>query len=162
MAEFGVVLVLAIVVFVLAMRSAPLWAYAALAVVTWLGFATDVVHGGWQTPSFSLLSIIGLLPVVALVALSVPAIRRAIFVELAYDMVRKILPRVSETEQQALDAGTIGFDAELFSGKPDWEKLRAVPPITLTDEERAFMNGPTEELCRMIDDWKIQIGRAHV
>ncbi|HRK18419.1 MAG TPA: acyl-CoA dehydrogenase [Hyphomicrobiaceae bacterium] len=156
MAEFGVVLVLAIVVFVLAMRSAPLWAYAALAVVTWLGFATDVVHGGWQTPSFSLLSIIGLLPVVALVALSVPAIRRAIFVELAYDMVRKILPRVSETEQQALDAGTIGFDAELFSGKPDWEKLRAVPPITLTDEERAFMNGPTEELCRMIDDWKIR------
>jgi acyl-CoA dehydrogenase len=71
-------------------------------------------------------------------------------------MVKRMLPRVSETERAALDAGTIGFDAELFSGQPDWNKLRAVPPITLTAEEQAFLDGPTNELCRMSNDWVIR------
>ena len=89
-------------------------------------------------------------------ALAIPSIRRAVIIEPAYAAVRKILPKVSETEQQALDAGTIGFDAEIFGGRPDWAKLRAIPGIELTEEERAFLNGPTEELCRMCDDWKIR------
>jgi acyl-CoA dehydrogenase len=55
-----------------------------------------------------------------------------------------------------LDAGTIGFDAELFSGQPDWSKLRAVPSIALTEEEEAFLDGPTNELCRMSNDWVIR------
>ncbi len=80
--------------------------------------------------------------------MAMPALRRMLLVEPAFAMVKKILPKVSDTEQQALDAGTIGFDAELFSGQPDWEKLRAVPPIVLTPEEKAFLDGPTEELCR--------------
>ena len=80
----------------------------------------------------------------------------ALLVEPVFGVVKRILPTVSETEQQALDAGTVGFDAELFSGTPDWGKLRAVPAIVLTPEERAFLDGPTEELCRMIDDWQIR------
>jgi acyl-CoA dehydrogenase len=50
----------------------------------------------------------------------------------------------------------VGFESEFFGGKPDWERLRAVPPITLTDEERMYLEGPTEVLCRMIDDWQIR------
>ncbi|MEL7303536.1 MAG: acyl-CoA dehydrogenase, partial [Pseudomonadota bacterium] len=91
-----------------------------------------------------------------------PAIRTALIVKPAYGAVRKILPKVSETEQAALDAGTTGFDAELFSGTPDWEKLRAIPPIQLTDEEQDFLDGPTEELCKLLDDWEIRHDRREV
>ena len=78
-----------------------------------------------------------------LAGLSIPPLRRAALIEPIFRKVKGILPKVSATEQEALDAGTIGFDAELFSGTPDWEKLRAVPPITLTAEEKAFLDGPT-------------------
>ncbi len=50
----------------------------------------------------------------------------------------------------------MGFDAEIFSGTPDWMKLRAIPPIVLTPEERAFLDGPTEQLCAMVDHWQIR------
>jgi acyl-CoA dehydrogenase len=91
-----------------------------------------------------------------LAALCVPSIRHSVLVRPLFHQIKRILPKVSETERAALDAGTIGFDAELFSGQPDWEKLRAVPPITLTDEEKAFLDGPTSELCRMVNDWTIR------
>jgi acyl-CoA dehydrogenase len=86
----------------------------------------------------------------------VPEVRRKYFVKPAYDHLKKTLPKVSDTEQQALDAGTVGFDAEFFSGAPDWEILRGTPPVVLTPEEQAFLDGPTEELCRLIDDWRIR------
>jgi len=53
-------------------------------------------------------------------------------------MIRRALPRLSDVARQSAGTGTVGFDAEIFGGRPDWEKLRAIPPITLTDEERAF------------------------
>ncbi|MEN8213039.1 MAG: acyl-CoA dehydrogenase [Pseudomonadota bacterium] len=68
---------------------------------------------------------------------------------------RKVLPPLSTTEQQALDAGSVWWDGELFSGRPDWEQLLATPPAELSAEEQAFMDGPLETLCNMIDDWKI-------
>jgi len=69
--------------------------------------------------------------------------------------VRKSLPSISETEQAALDAGTVWWDAELFRGNPDWSKLLAMGPARLSDEEQAFLDGPTEELCELLDDWQI-------
>jgi len=69
---------------------------------------------------------------------------------------RKVLPPMSDTEREAIDAGTVWWDAELFSGKPDWRKLRELPKPKLTAEERAFLDGPVEELCAMLDDWKIR------
>jgi len=68
---------------------------------------------------------------------------------------RAALPQVSPTEQEALDAGTVWWDGELFSGKPDWRRLLSYPKPTLTAEEQAFLDGPVEELCGMLDDWKI-------
>ena len=89
-------------------------------------------------------------------ALSVRSVRQRLVVEPAYKALKRIMPRVSATEREALEAGTIGWDAELFSGAPDWSRLGNVAPMSLTEEERAFLDGPTEELCRMIDDWDIR------
>ena len=67
----------------------------------------------------------------------------------------RLLPKMSNTEREALEAGTVWWDGELFSGNPDWSKLRANPPPRLSAEEQAFLDGPCEELCTMIDDWEI-------
>lgn len=68
---------------------------------------------------------------------------------------RRVLPPISDTERVALDAGGVWWERELFSGKPDWSKLHAMPPPALTDDERAFLDGPCEELCGRLDEWKI-------
>jgi acyl-CoA dehydrogenase len=68
---------------------------------------------------------------------------------------RGMLPQVSATEQAALDAGSVWWDGELFSGHPDWHVLNKLPAARLTKDEQAFLDGPTEELCRMIDEWEI-------
>lgn len=65
------------------------------------------------------------------------------------------LPKISETERAAIDAGTVWVEKDLFSGKPDFNKLMTEPYPHLTDEEQAFMNGPVEELCKMLDHWQI-------
>ena len=62
---------------------------------------------------------------------------------------------MSQTEREALEAGTIWWDGELFSGRPNWQKLLAEPAPSLTPDEQAFLDGPVEELCLMLDDWKI-------
>ena len=66
-----------------------------------------------------------------------------------------IFPRMSDTEKTALEAGTVWWDAELFSGSPDWKKLLDFQPKPLSEKERRFLDGPCEELCRKLDDWKV-------
>ena len=73
---------------------------------------------------------------------------------------RRMLPSMSQTEKDALEAGTVWWDGELFTGGPDWDKLLSATPPRLTAEEQAFIDGPCEELCRMIDDWDITHRRA--
>src|ERR1700740_2984572 len=67
----------------------------------------------------------------------------------------RLLPSMSQTEREALEAGTVWWDGELFTGAPDWKKLLAAKPPKLSDEEQAFLDGPCEELCRMLDEWHI-------
>ena len=78
----------------------------------------------------------------------------------ALKIYRTLLPSMSDTEREALEAGNVWWDGELFSGMPDWEKLVTVPPPRLSDEEQAFLDGPCEELCKMLDDWDISHERA--
>ncbi len=66
---------------------------------------------------------------------------------------RKIMPSMSETEQQAIDAGTTWFDADLFRGSPDWAKLHNFPQPRLSAQEKTFLEGPVEQVCSMVDDW---------
>ena len=69
--------------------------------------------------------------------------------------VRNRLPKLSETESEALKSGSVDWDGELFSGQPQWSKLLDAKPAHLTSEEQAFLDGPVEKLCAMLDDWKI-------
>src|SRR5580693_4258742 len=73
---------------------------------------------------------------------------------------RRMLPSMSQTEKEALEAGTVWWDGELFTGAPRWEKLRSARPPQLTAAEQAFLDGPCEELCAMLDDWDITHRRA--
>lgn len=73
-----------------------------------------------------------------------------------YKLFKKITPTLSKTEAEALHAGTSWWDAELFSGRPNWEKLLATPAPKLRTDEQAFLDGPVETLCGMLDDWQIQ------
>lgn len=68
---------------------------------------------------------------------------------------RKVMPSMSRTEREALAAGTVSWEGELFKGDPRWDRLLALPKPTLSLEEEAFINGPVETLCKMLDDWDI-------
>ena len=147
----------------MAMRRAPIWLWAAFVGLTTWAWRSGAIHGqAGVAEDWGLMSILVWLPFAILALLSIPPLRRALLVEPAFGVIKGVLPKVSATEQQALDAGTIGFDAELFSGRPDWKKLAAVAPITLTPDEQAFLDGPTEQLCAMVDDWQIRHAEREV
>jgi acyl-CoA dehydrogenase len=86
---------------------------------------------------------------------NVPWLRRACFMKPLVPLFRRTLPPLSKTEREALEAGTVWWDGELFTGNPDWNKLLETPKPELTDEEQCFLDSSVEELCRMVDDWKI-------
>jgi acyl-CoA dehydrogenase len=92
---------------------------------------------------------------VILIGFAITPLRRLLISDRLYGIFRKALPRVSSTEQEALDAGTTWWDADLFSGRPRWKELLKVPAPSLTEEEQAFIDGPIEELCRRANDWEI-------
>ncbi len=95
-------------------------------------------------------------PALAILALiNIPILRQNLVSKPAMKLLKANLPKISKTEQEALDGGNVWWDAELFSGKPDWSRLRDISLTTFTPEEQAFIDGPVEELCDMLDDWKI-------
>jgi acyl-CoA dehydrogenase len=81
--------------------------------------------------------------------------RRDYITKPIFSWARGVLPAMSDTEREALEAGDVWWDADLFAGNPDWSKLLATAPAALTAEEQAFLNGPVDELCAMLDEWKI-------
>ena len=82
-------------------------------------------------------------------------VRREKLTKPMLDMYRKMLPSMSDTEREALEAGNVWWDGELFSGMPNWDRLMSYPAPKLSDEEQAFLDGPCEELCQMLNDWVI-------
>lgn len=82
-------------------------------------------------------------------------LRRDILTRPLFKIAKRALPTLSETERQALGAGDVWWDRDLFSGDPDWRKLLDTPPATLSDDEQAFLDGPVRELCRMLNEWEI-------
>lgn len=90
------------------------------------------------------------LAAVGAVVLLVPPIRRNILTRVVMKMIAPMLPKLGDTERIALEAGTVWFDGELFTGAPDWKKLLDFEVGELSEEEQAFLDGPCEEFCRMI------------
>ena len=86
--------------------------------------------------------------------LNIEEFRRENVTRRALAIYRTMLPSMSDTEREALEAGSVWWDGELFSGMPEWDRLMSFPPPKLSDEEQAFLDGPCEELCRMLDDWE--------
>ncbi len=89
------------------------------------------------------------------IPLNIKELRRTWISKPLLDVFRKVLPEMSETEAAALEAGSVWWDGELFSGKPNWKKLLDTPAPKLSEEEQTFLDGPVEELCGMLDEWKI-------
>src|SRR5579862_5992564 len=91
---------------------------------------------------------------IAASALLMPPLRRALVSEPVFTMFRKVMPPMSQTEREAIEAGTVWWDGELFSGRPDWQKLIAMPAPVLTADEQRFLDEDVEELCAMVTDWE--------
>lgn len=112
---------------------------------------------GVESPEvFSALTGIGLF--LAFLFGAVP-LRRVLVSSFLMRLVGKVLPTMGDTERIALEAGTVWWDGELFSGKPDWRKLVDFNVQPLSEKERAFLNGPVEELCAKLNDWEIAQAR---
>ena len=95
-----------------------------------------------------------LLPLIAGVVCCLPFVK-SLYMPTVFGLFKKVTPPMSETEQDAINAGTVWWDGELFSGKPDYQKLLNYPHPQLTAAEQAFIDGPVEELCNMLNDWQI-------
>ena len=117
-----------------------------------------IVMGLWasQDPSWPVWTTVAIALGVALALFGIPPIRRTLVSSPVMKTLASVLPTISETEKVALEAGTVWWDAELFSGQPDFRRVLDYRPQDLNDKERAFLEGPTEELCRMLDDWQGQ------
>ena len=148
MIAFFVVLIALTLAFVWLNMSLQSWLITA-SLVMGVGMLTGITN--W------LLSLVMLLITVsALVPLFYATeLRKKFLTGPLYKMVKAAMPPISQTEQEAIDAGTVWWDAELFAGSPDWEKLMSLPKPMLSQDERAFIEGPVEELCEMCDDWDI-------
>jgi len=88
------------------------------------------------------------------VVLGVSPLRRLLVSRPLLAWYRGQLPAMSQTEQEAIDAGTVWWDGDLFSGRPDWGKLLALPQPKLTPEEQSFLDNETGQLCAMVNDWE--------
>src|SRR3546814_7004070 len=93
----------------------------------------------------------------ALIAILLGArpLRRALLSRPLFNAYRKVLPQMSDTERDALEAGTVWWEGELFRGRPDWARLLALPRPRLTDAEQPFLDNQVEQACALVDDWDV-------
>ncbi len=93
------------------------------------------------------------------IGLNVTGIRQRVLSQPLLSYVKAVLPPMSQTERDAIEAGTVWWESELFRGSPQWAKLLDTPAPALSAEEQAFMDGPVDKLCAMLDDWEITYQR---
>jgi len=94
------------------------------------------------------------------IPLNIASIRQQHITKPLLKLYRKIMPEMSTTEKEAIDAGTTWWEGDLFRGSPDWHKLHNFPKPRLSAEEQAFLDGPVETLLAMVDDWHTTHDRA--
>lgn len=136
-------------------------AYHRWSLALWLALVAAFLLVAWFFSGNSTLTIVlVVLAAIAAIPLLLPGIRKSLVTTPLLKFYTRILPPLSDTERTALEAGTVGFEGQLFSGMPDWSQLLKLPKPELTAEEQAFLDGPCEELCRMTDNWEIDHVRA--
>ena len=141
-------LLLGIAIWVMANLRAP---YPAVPLVIGLFLLWIAILTG-----LSLLLVVSATLVAAIVLLlASPRLRKRLVSAPLLKQFRRVLPPMSETEEVAIHAGTVWWDAELFKGRPKWDKLLSQPAPELTNREREFLDGPVEKLCGMLNDWSI-------
>jgi acyl-CoA dehydrogenase len=134
--------------FALAYVEAAGWLWsAAIAAALAIAFAAHLAPVG-------LLVLIALTFVVLAIPLNVPWLRRQLVSDGVLAVLRRVLPAMTATEREAIEAGTVGWDGELFSGWPDWTKWLATPVPRLSAEEQRFLDQECEALCGMVSDWE--------
>ncbi|MEO6186715.1 MAG: acyl-CoA dehydrogenase, partial [Steroidobacteraceae bacterium] len=148
-----ITLLFVIAVLVLAYKRLPLLAFSVVftvlfAVYSWYGDPAGLWKG------------LLLLMLVLMWLFNVRPLRKALISRPFLKAYLRMLPTMSATEREALEAGSVWWDGELFTGKPDWRKLLDTRPAQLTAEEQAFLDGPVEELCAMVDDFDVTHRRA--
>ena len=131
-------------------------AYHRMRLAVWAALSATLLVACWLLGANHTATIVAaaLLALVA-VPLLLPFVRKPLLTAPMLKVFRKVLPPLSQTERIALETGSVGFEGELFTGDPDWQKLLDYPKPQLTAEEQAFLDGPVEELCRMTNDWEI-------
>lgn len=131
-------------------------AYHRMRLAVWAALSATLLVACWLLGASHVATIAAavVLAVVA-VPLLLPFVRKPLLTAPMLKVFRKVLPPLSQTERIALETGSVGFEGELFTGDPDWQKLLNYPKPQLTAEEQAFLDGPVEELCRMTNDWEI-------
>jgi acyl-CoA dehydrogenase len=107
----------------------------------------------------SVLGVIGelswLLFLIIALPLNIESVRKHYISEPILKIYKKIMPEMSSTEKDAIDAGSVWWDGEIFSGNPNWQALHNIPQARLTTQEQAFLDGPVEDVCKMCDDWEV-------
>ena len=156
MAGAIITLVFLAAVLFLAYRRLSLLAFTAtftalLVAYTLLG-ASGMPAGAWKGFLWLLLA--------GLWLLNLRPLRKALISRPFMQAYLKLLPSMSQTEREALEAGTVWWDGELFTGAPHWRSCCRRRAPQLTADEQAFLDGPCEELCAMLDDWDITHRRA--
>ncbi|TMG96543.1 MAG: acyl-CoA dehydrogenase, partial [Betaproteobacteria bacterium] len=119
-------------------------AFAALLALSWSASLLPVWINVVLTTAFVLVAAV----------LNITALRRSIVSDRVLAIFRKVMPPMSQTERDAIEAGSVWWDAELFSGRPNWAKLLGVPPPSLTADEQHFLDHEVDGLCAMVTDWE--------
>ena len=152
MAALSILLLFFLGAWVLAFIKAPFWTWT---VATGVGL-TILTLGGYLAPG--LLQFVWVLWLVVAL-LNVSVVRQQLLMAPLLGFYRRHLPTMSATEREALEAGTVWWEAELFSGHPNWERLLDLPSPRLSEKEQSFLDGPVEALCQMLNDWEITYKR---
>jgi acyl-CoA dehydrogenase len=130
---------------VIGFKGAPFFVWAAFILAALFGFGAPM----WAITAFAVVAAVGV----------IKPLRAMIVSSFVMKIMKGILPQISQTERVALEAGVVWIEGELFSGKPNFDKIVGEPYPELTPEERAYLNGPVEQLCEAISAWDIHKNR---
>ena len=145
-----------VVPFLLIVLVAGFAAYHRMRLAAWTAICLTLLVAGWLLGASPTATIIAAVLVVLVSApVLLPFLRKPLITAPLLKIFRKVLPPLSQTERIALETGSVGFEGELFTGDPDWQKLLNYPKPELTAEEQAFLDGPVETLCTMVNEWEI-------